>query len=70
MKLIATFTRDAPADATAILKNTATGKQQRVVIGSVVSGYEVLDIQAKQILIEKEGSRAVWKRMKLFLLYE
>ena len=63
LKLIATFTRDAPADATAIVENTATGEQQRVVIGSVVSGYEVLDIQAKQVLIEKEGERVVWKRM-------
>ena len=67
LKLIATFTRDDPADATAIVENIATGKQQRVVIGSVVSGYEVLDIQAKQILIEKEGERAVWKRMDTFV---
>ncbi len=69
LKLIATFTRDDPAKASAIVEKTATGKQQTVVIGTVVGGYEVLDIRAKQILIEKEGARAVWKRMNPFLLY-
>ena len=69
LKLIATFTRDDPAKASAIVENIATGEQKSVGIGSVVSGYEVLDIQAKQILLEKEGERAVWKRMKPFLLY-
>lgn len=70
LKLIATFTRDDPAKATAIVENTATGEQNTVVIGTVVSVYQVLDIQAKQVLIQKDGERAVWKRMSHhFLLY-
>ncbi len=66
LKLIATFTRDDPAKASAIVENIATGEQKSVGIGTVVGGYQVLDIQAKQILIEKEGERAVWKRMNRF----
>ena len=68
LKLIATFTRDDPSKASAIVENTATGKQQRVFIGTVVSGYQVLDIQAKQILIEKDGSPPIWKRIETFFL--
>ena len=68
LKLIATFTRDDPSKASAIVENTATGKQQRVFIGTVVSGYQVLDIQAKQILIEKDGQPPIWKRLETFLL--
>ncbi|MCY3721326.1 MAG: hypothetical protein OXG97_03800 [Candidatus Poribacteria bacterium] len=59
------------------------GEQKTVGVGSMFAGYQVLDIQAKQILIEKaseaphhkardrvasRGERAVWKRMKPFLL--
>ena len=63
LKLIATFTRHAPADATAILENTTTGEQKTVAVGDVVSGVRVTDIQPKQVLIEKEGEPATWKRM-------
>ena len=68
LKLIATFTRDDPSKATAILQNIATGEQKTVFIGTVVSGYQVLDIQAKQILIEKDGQPPIWKRLETFLL--
>ncbi|MYA57481.1 hypothetical protein F4X88_14400 [Candidatus Poribacteria bacterium] len=68
VNLIATFTRDEPSKATAIVENIATGDQKTVGVGSMFAGYQVLDIQAKQILIEKDGERAIWKRMKPFLL--
>ncbi|MCY3724325.1 MAG: hypothetical protein OXG97_19090 [Candidatus Poribacteria bacterium] len=44
------------------------GEQKTVGVGSMIDGYEVFDIQAKQILIKKEGERAVWKRINPFLL--
>ena len=70
VKLIATFTRKDPSDATAIVENTATGEQKTVGVGSTIAGYSVLEIQAKQVLIQKAGGApAIWKRMNHFLLY-
>ena len=70
VKLIATLTRQDPAESEAIVQNTASGEQKTVGVGDTIAGYRVLDIQAKQILIEKEGHPAVWKRMSHpFLLY-
>ena len=78
VKLIATFTRKDPADASAIVLNIASGEQKTVGVGSMFAGYQVRDIQAKQILLEKaseaphhkdrdrvssRGERAIWKRM-------
>ena len=68
LKLIATFTTDDPSKASAILQNIATGEQNTVFIGTVISGYQVLDIQAKQILLEKDGQPPIWKRLETFLL--
>ena len=68
VKLIATFTRDDPAKASAIVENTATGKQQTVVIGDTIAGYSVLEIHSKQILLEKDGQPPIWKRLETFLL--
>ena len=64
VKLIATFTRQDPvSEAEAIVENIATGEQKTVGVGDTIAGYSVRDIQAKQILLEKQGARAVWKRM-------
>ena len=68
LKLIATFTRHTPADATAILENTATGEQKTVAVGNVIDDYRISDIQPKQVLIEKEGEPAIWKFMTPILL--
>ena len=68
VKLIATFTRDDPSKASAIVENTATGDQKTVGVEDVVGGYRVLEIHAKQILIEKDGQPPIWKRLETFLL--
>ena len=68
LKLIATFTRDDPSKATAILQNIATGEQNTVGIGDTIAGYSVLEIHSKQILIEKDGSPPIWKHIETFFL--
>ena len=68
VKLIATFTRKDPSDATAIVENTATGEQKTVGVGSTIAGYSVLEIQAKQALIQKAGEPPIWKRLEKLLL--
>lgn len=68
LKLIATFTQHDPADATAIFQETDTGEQKTVAIGDILSGYSVLDIQPKQVFIEKDGETGTWKRIEHTLL--
>ncbi|MDE0012250.1 MAG: hypothetical protein OXU36_13960 [Candidatus Poribacteria bacterium] len=62
--LIATFTTQDPFAASAIVKNTATGEQQTVGLGTVIWGYRIAEIQYKQILLEKDGAPAIWKFLK------
>lgn len=69
LKRIATMTKDNPSQAKAILQNIATGEQKTVRVGDTIGGYNVLDIQPKQILIEKDGETAVWKRLNPSFLY-
>jgi hypothetical protein len=47
---------------------SVTDEQKTVGVGDIIGGYKVLDIQAKQVLIEKEGEPAIWKRINTFLL--
>lgn len=64
LKLIATFTHDATADATAIFQNIATGAKKTVGVEDVIQGCRVRDIKPKQVLIGKDGEPAIWKRIK------
>ncbi len=66
-KLIATFTTQDPAESSAIVENTATGEQRRVVVGDVIGDATVMTIDAKQVTLDPHGSKPVVLRLPAFV---